>query len=198
MKDMRTIGSFVLGFVVATSLAGTYAWRKGLFRANDDEPIVVAGGTFEIGSLNGFKRIDAHHLSHKLPKSTVKRIDLLYYDNAKGPSYQKFVASGDITVVIEYKHGQCNPPSTGDTVTFATHNLGQELGVSNDLNCPGVGDAPSVPTNISHQPTSGKMGKITVSGTVVPAPNPAGYPCGNNKCQVVLHYCKNAGSPDCL
>ena len=198
MKDMWTIGSFVLGFVVATSLAGTYAWRKGLFRANDDEPIVVAGGTFEIGSLNGFKRIDAHHLSHKLPKSTVKRIDLLYNDQANGPSYQKFLVTGDIKVDIEYKHDQCTPPSTVDKVTFGTINGGHGLGVSNDLNCPGVGDDPSVPTNISHQPTTGKMGKITVSGNGVPAADAHDYPCENNKCQVVLHYCKNTGSPDCL
>jgi hypothetical protein len=208
MKDMRTIVFFVAGFVVAALLAGIYIWHNGPPPPNkaggDDEPIVVAGGSFEIGSHNGFappSGADHHQTNHNHTNRKVTRIDILYnYNDPKtGPDYQEFIVPDqeDVSVSIEYLSGGCKSPSTGDKVTFATHHGGKEFGITNDKNCPPIGDEvdanPKV-TKIIHQPTGGKVGQITVVGKVVPDPDPKGYSC-NGKCQVVLHYWCDTGGP---
>jgi hypothetical protein len=197
---------FVAGFVVAALLAGVYILRKGPiqpFAGGDDEPIVVAGGSFEVGSHNGFAKDpqDPKKADHQDKGRNVTRIDVLYNDATTGPGYQEFLVDkgGDIRVDIDYVPK--DTPKPHDTVTFTTQNGGKELGITNCSGCPPIGgEVNSASTTIVHQPPDGTVGQITVSGKFNPAPAPANagpFSCVNGKCQVVLHYwCKSGGPHD--
>jgi hypothetical protein len=196
MKDKRVIGYFAAGLLTAAALYGIYILVHPM-AGGDDEPIVVAGGSFEIGSRYGFVNVDAHHASHKHKGRGVTRIDILYNDKTKGPGYKEFDAKqGDMTVGIEYVPKDSSKPH--DTVTFSTDKGGNSLAISNAPKCPGIGDEVDAnSTTIVHQP-DGTVGQITVSGSKLdPTPDPKGYPCDNGKCQVVVHYFCAGGPTAC-
>jgi hypothetical protein len=188
---------FVAGFVVAALLAGTYAWQKGLFRANDDEPIVVAGGSLDFASLNGWKqdktdptgRTAIHnHTNRKLS------IGLIVY-NEGGP-HVKLLPAGQMKLEIAYcMNVTCNPDSPDDKVTVSTDANGNKLSVSNTNSQHKIGEeadkaTANNSTTISHQFQPDF--KIKQIKNVNSADNP--YGCDNGKCEIVLVYhCDNSG-----
>ena len=181
MKDKRTIVSFVLGFVVAALPAGIYGWQKGIFRANDDEPIVVAGGSLDITSVNGWgKNPNSNTANHNHTKSTINSIEILY-------GYEK-LPGGRVELEIAYCPGVCaNVNNPDDKVTIKTDADGTHLTISNSNPQHKMGDEGGS-TTISHQPPNWKVNRIR---DVV---NSRDYACDSGKCQVRLNYhCDNPG-----
>jgi len=190
---------FVAGFVVATSLAGTYAWHKGLFRANDDEPIVVAGGSLDFASLNGWQKDKTdltgrtaihNHTNRKLT------IGLIAYNN--GTPAVKLLPAGQMKLEIAYcVNGTCNPNTPDDKVTVWTDSNGKKLSVSNTNPLHKIGEEADdatahSSTTISHQYQPDF--KINQIKDVINNPNNP-YHCDNGKCEIVLVYhCDNSGN----
>ena len=193
---------FVAGFVVAALLAGIYVWRKGPikpFAGGDDEPIVVAGGSLDFASLNGWKKDtndpNGYTAIHKHPKRTVT-IGLIVYNNNGAPVVQQLPA-GHMELEIAYCNGTgaCNLNNPDDKVIIRTDSDGSHLRVINNNSQHKIGEEADDAdahhsTTISHQPDF----KIHQIRDVVNNPNQP-YHCDNFKCQIVLvHYCNNSGN----
>jgi hypothetical protein len=190
---------FVAGFVVAALLAGVYILRKGPiqpFAGGDDEPIVVAGGSLDLASLNGWKKETpppAGYPYTAIQKHTKRQltIGLIVYNNG-APVVQPLPA-GQMKLEIAYCNGVCSDLNNpDDKVTVWTDANGNKLRVSNTNSQHQIGDeadaaTASGSTTISHQP-DWKVNRIR---DVV---HSADYPCANFKCQIVLVYhCDNSG-----
>ena len=198
---------FVAGFVVAALLAGIYVWRKSPmkpFSGGDDEPIVVAGGSLEIGSRNGFDPDaggDLNKAHHTQKHRSVNRVEVLYNNPDKpgqdgGPAYTEIIPSQPQLVMIDITYCKNKCASTpDDTVTFNTDGNSQNLGVSNsDKNRP-IGKINPGSKKVKHVEANWQVNQISV--TVGSSPK-TDYPCDNGKCQVVLHYyCPTLGPTDC-
>jgi hypothetical protein len=177
MLDKRVVGFFVAGLLTAAAAYAIYAhvWD----RSGDDDPIVVAGGSLEIGSRYGFDPDPGSHnnANHSYKSSVLNHITVLY--NAAGvPAYDDFSVTGQVQVDIAYKcKGTC-AGTPDDTVTFHTDANGKNLTISSKY--------PIGPTNpgtkqLTHPKADWTVNQITVTG------HPS-YPCYSGKCQVVLRY----------
>src|ERR1035437_4390416 len=145
-------GSIAVGFLIAVALGGIYVLVVGPGKpVGDDDPIVVAGGSFEIGSLKGFNKDpggDPNKAIHTEPARYLNRVEVLYNKPAiaggdeGGPAYAKIVPDSQksVTIDIDYCPNKC-VGTANDVITFNANLSDQNLGVANsDKNLP-IGDS---------------------------------------------------------
>ena len=205
MKE-RPVVVFFAGFLIAAvlGLGGVYVWRQthsGPRPTGDDDPIVVAGGSFEIGSLRGFDPalgIDHRRANHIDTTRVLNRVEVLYNKPASagddgGPAYAEIIPDSQhpVKIAFAYCPNKCANATPDDTITFTADSDHKNLAVSNgDQNHP-IGNIPAKSKRFRH----GQNWQVNgISVTVGTSPK-TDYLCDNGKCQVVLHY-NCAGGPN--
>src|ERR1035437_191572 len=197
MKDKRVIGYFAAGLLTAAALYGIYVLVHPM-TVGDDEPIVVAGGSLDIGSINGWEKdpkdsyvANAKHRNRKVTGGVI-----MYND---GVPRSQPLSGGPIKFEIAYcpaphPGDKCaDPNKPDDKITISTYPDTTHLSVSNTNKYHKMGDEADAAnaaksTTISHQP-DWKVNRIR---DVVH--NNKDYPCVTGPCSVVLIYhCDNTG-----
>ena len=195
MTDKRSIGIFAAGLLTAAALYGIYVWFHPM-TGGDDEPIVVAGGSLDLESLNGWKKDPQDPSGYTAIHNHTKRrvtIGSIGYNN--GAPVTKPLPAGRTKLELAYCSGPCDPNIPDDKVTVWTEASGNKLRVTNTNQNHKMGDeadaaAAAGSTTISHLPLDWHVVRIR---DVVQVPN-VDYVPADPRCHIVLIYhCDHSG-----
>src|ERR1039457_4139921 len=163
--DKRDAGFFAAGLAIGAALYKIFAqaWRRDggqVTILNDDDVIVVTGGSLDITSRNkrGFdadphgSRKAVHHDTTRVLKS----VDVTYTHNGNN-STPTIRFSGNVKIDIVY--GATSP----DTITVGTDQSGQNLSVSSALDQIPLPTVPRQQT-LTHQQVNWHVTTIKVGG----------------------------------
>jgi hypothetical protein len=181
MKDSTGVaGYFAAGAVTGVALYGIYA--KFSSKANDDDPIIVAGGSMRIHTHSkdkftpdgegGLKHVDGKNRS-------VTGVDILYNDT--GPDgVSRFFKNQLVTVTLTY----CDTLAAcaySEDVTLSTDLNGTSLGITNGPKTIG-GEVVPNSDHFDHLPNlpNWKISNIALNGK--------NFKCSDGRCYVVIHY----------
>ena|ERR1035437_1805121 len=195
MKDKRVIGYFAAGLLTAAALYGIYVLVHPM-TGGDDEPIVVAGGSLDIGSINGWKKDPQDSTGYTALHKHTKRKVSVGLIGADGAPVSPVLPAGPTHLEIAYcKDLNCDPDKPDDKITVKTKSDGTRLTLSSSITNKDnkIGDEAdaadaSGSTTISHQPHEWHVTRIR---DIIHGKD---YTVHTGICQIVLIYhCNNSG-----
>jgi hypothetical protein len=184
--------------VLAATLAINYMKQQGQVNpldvgANQDEPIIVAGGSMHFITApeftlsgDGAGTLTLLKSDGTAPKSaTVSQVDVSYSNGTGGSQQANLSPSSPITITMTYGKGGGGT----DTVTISIDNSTSKFQVTNSDKDIG-NDSPTFITYRRHKSQDGKLNKINVNGT--------DYPCDSKtaNCVIKIHY--SCAKANCL
>ena len=172
---MNRTTTYIATGLLAAIAGGVIAYFLAT-KANDDDPIIMAGGSLHVYSHGGFNGKKGTAV-HNQPNKYVTEVDLIAGDPLK--YYSKPFSHQQVTISMAY----CQTCPTPDNVTFQTDSNGQNLTLTDAVGT--IGDeANQGKHEIVHQPEQGQIQKITLAGQ--------DYTCVTGHCYLIIHYCKNS------
>lgn len=193
--DKRAAGFFAAGFLTAAALFKINAWlRKSQQRilTNDDDVIVVAGGSLKMSSKLGRKfnpGSNPNEAVQENDKAILTAIDIWYTTDAH--SGQADIHYPDrihplnrpTTITIDYQKDPLDAnPSLNDSVTISTNASGQGIKVSNTSNTYPI--RRTTPTQILQHDADWCISKISVNGD--PGDSASKINCGRTRKRCIV------------
>ena len=195
--DKRDAGFFGAGLLTGAALYKIFVQSgrrdEGRIRADDDDQVVVTGGSLTIASKYGFESGTDSKTAVHIHKTRDLREVEVQYTNQSGTFTADMTVSGRVQIDIVYTD-LSNPGTPPDTVSFTTNGQGQNLSVTSQGGQFGNIKPAEKPKKTLQHGKCWKVQKITVSGTQTLKAGVLGpYYCDSDgQCILTLHYhCSN-------
>ena len=187
-KAQIVVVSVAIALALAAGLyyfVGGPSLGPGIFNPNDDQPIIMAGGSFHIGT--GLE-VGLDSDGKKLYRNGYKvfQIDVTDKDDILTTVYGQ---QGVIDILYCRLNVLNNCSDRRDTIKLSFNNSGAGvIDITNDLEGKYIGKAPRLLPNLrSHMRKNWTMFSVTVT---VSGSLPKEYKCGSDsECEVVVHTC---------